>query len=414
MKFLSILFICFVCQLSMAQQKITLEACESALQKSNLLLLAEQFNIEASKAAVIQAKIWDLPVVSGEFNLINPQDGRVLDVGGRGQKVVAVQQLIYLGGKKKNQIEFAKSNIAIAELQFEQLLRNLRYQLHQSYYKVYFDQNKINTFDQQISHVDTLLRAYDAQAKKGNLPLKDVVRLQNLLIALRSDRTEFQKGIIEQQQILSTITGISSPIMPQANEAELVNKYRIAKIKNDAMLDIAIEKNPEYLTAIKIIESQELMLKWQNSLVKPDLTAGLGYDQRGGAFSNQVNFTFAIPVSLWNRNKGNIKIAENQLGQAKINKDFKVLELKSQIDGAYRQWQTQQGYFDSFTQNINQNLEAVYMGVLQNFQKSNISILEFTDFMESYNQSSVELNEAKKQLILSGENLNYIVNSTIF
>lgn len=414
MRLLSFLLLYFVIHPIFAQQNLTLEVCENALQKNNLLLLAEQFNIEASKAAVIQAKIWELPVASGEFNVINPQDGRALDVGGRGQKAVAIQQLIYLGGKKKNQVEFAKSNVDIAELQFEQLLRNLRYQLRQSYYSIYFNQKIATAIDLQISQVDTLLNAYDVQASKGNVPLKDVVRLQNLVIGLRNDRTEIQKNIIEEQQILNTLTGIDEAVVPQADETTLVTNYSTPKLTKEALLAVATEKNPEYLTALKIIRSQELMLKWQNSLAKPDLTAGASYDQRGGAFGNQINFTFAIPLSFWNRNRGNIKIAESQLAQAKLSKDFKTLELKNQIDGAYRKWQTQQIYYKSFTQTINQNLEAVYRGVLRNFQKSNISILEFTDFVESYNQSSIQLNEAKKQLILAGETLNYIVNTSIF
>ena len=65
-----------------------------------MFLLAEQYNIEASKAAVIQAKIWEQPFFSGEFNAINPQNNRVFDIGAKGQKALAIDQLIYLGGKR--------------------------------------------------------------------------------------------------------------------------------------------------------------------------------------------------------------------------------------------------------------------------------------------------------------------------
>jgi len=41
-------------------------------------------------------------------------------------------------------------------------------------------------------------------------------------------------------------------------------------------------------------------------------------------------------------------------------------------------------------------------------------MLEFTDFMESYNQSFIQINELKKSLILSGLNLNFITNKEIF
>jgi cobalt-zinc-cadmium efflux system outer membrane protein len=122
MKYLIILFSFTLLHATNAFSQITLRECEDSFRQNNLLLLAEQYNINAAKAAVIQSRIWELPYLSGEFNAINPQDRRVLEVGSHGQKSLAVQQLIYLGGKKKNEIEFAKSNVVLAELQFEQLL----------------------------------------------------------------------------------------------------------------------------------------------------------------------------------------------------------------------------------------------------------------------------------------------------
>lgn len=60
------------------------------------------------------------------------------------------------------------------------------------------------------------------------------------------------------------------------------------------------------------------------------------------------------------------------------------------------------------------DFETVYEGVIQNFQKRNISLIEFTDFIESYNQSILYINEIKKQIVLSKETINYIANENIF
>ncbi|WP_231891029.1 hypothetical protein [Flavobacterium succinicans] len=63
---------------------------------------------------------------------------------------------------------------------------------------------------------------------------------------------------------------------------------------------------------------------------------------------------------------------------------------------------------------INSDFEAVYNGILTNFQKRNISLLEFTDFMESYNQAQIQVNELKKKVVLSGEELNSTLNKDLF
>lgn len=396
------------------QKPLTISEAEVQLQKNNLLLLAQQYNITASQATVIQAKIWEQPYLSAEFNAINPQGKRVFDIGGKGQKGLAIQQLIYLGEKKKNEINFAKSNVAIAELEFEQLLRNLKFQLNQTFYNVYFDKLKVNSLDAQIAILDTLVKNYNTQANKGNIPLREVVRLQSLVLNLKNDKNNLLKDIIEAQQSLSLLTGMAETVKPMVNETELLQKIQTKLISKDTLLSSALESNIDYLTSIKLAESQAQYLKWQKSLVVPDITTGLSYDQRGGAFQNQVNLTLSIPLPLWNRNKGNIKIADAQLQQSNLNKEYKKIEVQNKVETLWRLWQQQVNQYQNIDKSTSSNLEEVYTGMLLNFQKRNLTMLEFTDFMESYNQSSIQITEIKKALILSGISLNFITNKEIF
>lgn len=401
-------------QFAHSQRNITLKECDDALQKNNLLAIAGQYNITASKAAVIQARIWEQPFISAEINALNPDANRTFDIGQNGQKALAIQQLIYLGGKKRNEIKVAKSNAQLAELQFEQLISNLKFELRQSFYSVYFDQKKIASIESQKDQIETLLKSYEIQADKGNIPLKDVVRLQSLLLNLKNDKIAVQKDVTFQKQNLALLTGIAEPINPIADETKIIDDYTIPKYSEEELLKLAKEKNPEYLISLKQVETQEATVKLQKSLSIPDVTTGFSYDQNGGAFHNQVNFTLGIPLPLWNKNKGNIKIAQAQLGEIKANSDYKTLELQEQIRSSFALWKEQKLQYSSLSKSLNQNLDAVYQGVLQNFLKRNISLFEFTDFMESYNQSTLQLNEMRKQFILSSEELNHIVNTTIF
>ncbi len=397
-----------------AQTALRIEEAEQALIKNNLLLLAEQFNITAAQAAVIQSRIWERPYLSGEINAVNPQRQKTFDIGPAGQKSVAIQQLIYLGGKKRNEINFAKSNVAIAELQFEQLIRNLKFQLAQNFYGIYFDQRKILTLDFQINRLDTLLQSYHVQSDKGNIALKEVIRLQTLVLGLKNDRNSIAKEVIQQQQEISLITGLTETLDPIVEADVIIKKYDVPKVTIEDSYAIAETKNPEYLTALRIYDSQDLFLRWQRSLAVPDVTTGLSYDQRGGAFQNQTNITIGIPIPLWNRNKGNIKMAEAQLLQSNFNKQYKKQELHNRIESAWLLWQQQRKQLNSISNSVNQNLETVYQGVLNNFQKRNITLLEFTDFMESYNQTIIQINDIKKQWILSGITINYVTNTDVF
>jgi cobalt-zinc-cadmium efflux system outer membrane protein len=407
------LFFCFTV-LAAGQRSLNLQQAEELLQKNNLQLLAEQFNITASQAEVIQAKIWEQPYITAEFNLINPQNHTRFDVGPAGQKAVAIQQLIYLGGKKKNEINYAKSNLALATLEFEQLMRNLKYQLHLTFYTIYFNQLKIKSLDAQIVIIDNLVKNYDLQANKGNVALREVVRLQSLVLNLKNERNEIYQDQLNSQNNLSLLTGITELATPQVNEAELLNKFQNKQLAKDSILSTALANNLDYLSTIKAIENQALYLKWQRSIARPDITTGISYDQRGGAFQNQVNFTLGVPLPLWNKNKGNIQLAEAQLQQTQINRDFKKLQVQQQAEMYFQLWQQQVNQYKNIDPTTVSNLDAVYNGMLSNFEKRNLTMLEFTDFMESYNQSTIQINELKKALIISGINLNYITNKENF
>lgn len=414
MKWLSLLSSLLLSSFSPSNAQLTLRQSEDAFRQNNLLLLAEQYNIDVAQAGVIQARIWELPYATVELNAVNPGQHRVLDVGGKGQKQLAVQQLIYLGGKKKNEIEFAKSNVALAELQFEQLVRNLRFQLRQQYFSLYFDLRKIESISSQAARVDTLIEAYAVQVQKGNIPLKDQVRLQSLTLSLRNELVSTQRDAIEEQRQLSLLMGVADPVVPILTDDELTERYDKAITPNvDELLELAKENNPDYRRFLKLLESNELYVGWQRSLATPDLTAGASYDQRGGAFNNQVNLTFGIPLPLWNRNKGNIKIAEWQLNQSRVLKDFQLQDIRNQITASLRAWEQQSLQFRQLASSA-QNFDLVYNSIIQNFRRGNVPILEFTDFMESYNQSMLQMNELRKQLILSQESVNQVVNVTIF
>jgi cobalt-zinc-cadmium efflux system outer membrane protein len=49
-----------------------------------------------------------------------------------------------------------------------------------------------------------------------------------------------------------------------------------------------------------------------------------------------------------------------------------------------------------------------------NFQKQNVSIVEFIDFFEAYNEVLTELARIKKQLVISAEQLNLLIGKDVF
>jgi cobalt-zinc-cadmium efflux system outer membrane protein len=401
----------FVC-LS-GQQQMSLQDCELAFQKNNLQLLAAQYNINMADADIIQAKIWELPQIEGYVNAINPQDKRVFDV--TRAKGVEITQLIYLGGKKKNEIQFAKSNKELSQLQFSQLLVDLKTELRQTYYNLIYEQKKQISIQNQLKYMNDLLSAYKTQTDKGNISLKDYVRLQSIVIQLNNDKIEINNNILAFQQKMKVLTGNPESILPNIPKTE-ENEILFSQPFGDVEIlkNKALENNADYLYQVKLIDNSKLYAQWQKSLNIPDLNLGAEYDQASGTFNNEVNLKIGIPIPLWKSNKGNVEKAKYAIQQNEKNLEYQRLNLETQVESAYQTWKNQYDQYYELKPVDMENLETVYNGILKNFRSGNISLMDFTDFLESYRQTVLQVYEMKKQIMISAEEINQLVQTKIF
>lgn len=396
-----------------AQQQMSLLECENAFQQNNLQLLAEQYSINMADADILQAKIWELPQMSGYINAYNPLDKRVLDAGRA--KGFEVTQLIYMGGKKKNEIAFAKSNKELSQLQFSQLLVELRTQLHTNYYNLYYEKLKLENTNKQLGYMNDLLKAYKVQSAKGNVSLKDEVRLQSIVIQLNNDKVNINKNLLEFEQNLKVLTGITENIEPEISEEEAKLVLTAQPFGDDDELKRkALENNADYLFILKLIDNSKLYAQWQKSLNVPDLNVGAEYDQASGTFNNEINLKVGIPIPLWKSNKGNVEKANYAIKQNQKNAEFQKLNLETKVQSAFQIWKTQYDQLAEIKSTDLSNLDLVYDGMLKNFRNGNISLIEFTDFMESYRQTALQIYDMKNDLMESAIQLNQLVQTKIF
>lgn len=409
---ISALFL-FISVVFSAQKKLSLQECESEFQKNNLQILIENYHLSIADAQIIQSKIWELPVASIQLNAYNPNNKTPFDFGQ--SKGAQLSQLIYLGGKKKNEVAFAKSNKDLAQLQFNQLLIDLRTQLRTIFYNLYFENKKQNSIATQLGYMTDLLKAYKVQTNKGNVSLKDQVRLQSIVIQLNNDKIEINNAIVGLNQKLQVITGIPEPIHPLVSDDEIKRLLANQAFGNvEVLKEKAMENNADYLYGLKLIDNSKLYATWQKSLNVPDLNLGLSWDQNGGTYRNEFNLNIGIPIPLWKANKGNVQKANYSVEQSLKSAEFQKITLLTQVDSAYQIWKNQYEQFTNMDPTDLDNLNIVYQGILKNFRNGNVSLMEFTDFMESYRQTVLQVYEMKKQIMLSAEQLNQLVQAKIF
>ncbi len=392
--------------------KISVSEAEKQFLEKNLLLLAGQFNISATEAFEIQAKAYSNPTFTADFNFIDPQNKRMFHIGETGQKVFVLDQLILLGGKRKTQIEIAGKNKEIAKLEFEEMLRNLRWRLNFSLYEVNRKLLIIQNYEQQLLLLDTIITNYDIQSKKGNIAIKEAIRLKSAYLNFNNARSELLSTQIEDQQVLQLLLQENRVVSPQIPENDFIRF--ITTKSEDELINLSLENRPDLKIFEKSNELSALNLRFQKQLAIPDLNINTSYDQRGGAFNNQINLGFSVPLPVFNRNKGAIKAAEYSTKTSEVLVQQKREEAKSEVRAAFRQ---QERSINDYTKTLSlysADFELVFKGIRENFQKRNVSLIEFVDFFEAYNQSLTEFQKVKAQLAIAAAKINYITSTPVY
>ena len=62
---------------------------------------------------------------------------------------------------------------------------------------------------------------------------------------------------------------------------------------------------------------------------------------------------------------------------------------------------------------VSEDFTGVNKGMLENFNKGNISILEFLDFFESFNAAVRQVNQLQRRRAISFEELQYVIGTAI-
>jgi cobalt-zinc-cadmium efflux system outer membrane protein len=134
--------------------KLTLPEAEQQFTQKNFFLLAQKYNIEASKAAIIQANLLPNPTVNLEQTVITKSTiANDAPIGPLGQRAIQIQQLIQVAGKRNKQVALAKIGVEISEFQFSEIIRELLFQLRGSFYQIHFLEKTLVMYDQEIQNI---------------------------------------------------------------------------------------------------------------------------------------------------------------------------------------------------------------------------------------------------------------------
>ena len=392
---------------------LTIKQAEELFFKNNFMLLAQQYNIDKASAAIIQSKVYPNPEVTADMIAYEAQNNNYFPTGKGGNFAAGLEQVILMGGKRRKQIEIAKMDKKIAEAELTDLTRNLQLEIWQSFYTLHHQQKLIEKYNNLLSRLQSLITSYEAQVAKNNIALKDLVRLKSVYVKINNDKSEESETLIEEQSKLNILLGTSTAIQT-VYTVDDAKSFAGKPLLYDQIFNESLENRPDLNQAKLEIESAKLNVSLQKKQNIPDVTLRAGYNQQGDAFNNQYNVGIGIPLPIFDRNRGNIQAARIRQERQTKNVSYKELEIQNQALAAYQNFTRSVDEYKNVNALVNDDFDAVFNGINTNFQKGNVSMIEFTDFFEAYNEAQTEIERVKKQLAIAAAQINYVTGTNNF
>lgn len=377
------------------------------------MLLAEKYRIESTKALEIQEGLWENPNLSVELNAYNSTKSRAFDIGNQGQKIVQLQQMLTTAGKRNKRVALAMENTRMTEYEFYDLLRTLKFEIREPFIESYFLQKSITLLDSQVVTLRSTIAAYEREYNRSNVSLKEVIRLKALLFELTNNRSELVYEMADNQRELRNLLQVEGAVVPLV-DSSLIKKYRIAGLDLQQLQEKATQSRADLKIVQSLTRQSELNHTLQKALAVPDVTVGAIYDQQGSYINNYLGLTFSMDIPFFNKNQGNIKSAKSQVDYQRTVEKAKNSTVRNEVEAAVQKVREAEKAYQSIEVQFTEQFGILSKGIYENFQKRNITLLEFIDFIETYNESSKQFNRLQADRIRVYEELNFAVGEELF
>ncbi|MBE7175411.1 MAG: TolC family protein [Mucilaginibacter polytrichastri] len=392
--------------------RLGLQETEKRFLEKNLSVVAAKYNIESSKALVAQAKLWDNPTLVTDQNLY-AQRKFFSHANDTGQVFIQLNQLFKTAGKRGKQVQMAKDNASIQQSQFDELMRNLHYNLVLDYYQLAVLQGQSGVYDKELNVTQGLIRGMDGQYKAGNISLKDLMRIKALQYGLSSDDLELQRQLTDVQVELKTLLQLEPGQVLIAEDPEVKENKTVQELPADSALIRLAQNRPDVSVSRFNAQYAADNLRYQKALAVPDLTVGVEYDRINSYVPHYFGLALSLPLPLWNLNRGNIKSAgfDQKAQEASLRET--QYRAGAEVVAAVQRYHLTRKLYEDTHNDFDQNYDRLFNGMLKSYRQKEVGLVEFVDFFDAYRETRLKLLQQRFDVHKAAADINFTAGKNV-
>jgi len=394
---------------------LTLEKAEQLFLNNNLQILAQKYNVEATKALIIQARLYPNPNINFVQGAYNTETGRWFEQDyDNGEQAFQVSQLIVLSRKIHKQVKIAETNYKLEEDNFYDLLRTLKLALRSSFFNVYYLRQTAKVYDEEINSLRTIVAAYDQVQDKGYVSEADDIRVKAQLYSLQSEYQNLVDNINDLQSQLWLLLQVSpnSYVQPIVDMDIVKADPHFYSLKS--LLDSAYVNRTDLMIAKDNLTLSKQTLSYQKALAIPDFTAGAGFDRHGSYISNFNAVSIGLDIPIFNHNQGNIKNARILIDYSNTQVHLAQKTLEEEVSRGLQKAIDADKLYKAIDPSFASNFDKLAKEMMEHYMTRSVSLLNFLTFYDSYKQNIVQLNTILFNKVNALENINFLTGTTFF
>ncbi len=383
---------------------INVEQAKAMLLKENLSILSTYYEIDIAEAQLMQTKAWNNPYFNWNQDMYSVELDEYFNY--KNQFLVQVDQVFSFAGKHTNTVKLAKVNSEINKMMMKDVVRSLLMELTENYHQLYGLQQKQFIYDQVLERYSKVIEASETQLKLGAIAQNEVIRLKSEQIAIQTEALQIAN---DQLTVMGTLR-----VMLNLKPTVYIVTSEYKPLFTEPGLADLLKQSEENRTDFKLAQLnkqyQQVNLKLQKSLAYPDITFGYQPKDRGSNYVRPysgIEVGFEIP--LFNRNTGNIRIAEFEIKKAELQLTQQQNTLQNEVTSAFYSLLKTKTCMDNFNDTFLAQVEVLNTNANINYNKRNISLLEYIDLQRIYIENKIQFMDIRYQYLSAINKLNFSV-----
>ncbi|MBC7522448.1 MAG: TolC family protein [Sandarakinorhabdus sp.] len=295
---------------------VSLDAAIDAGLSANIDMVSARNAVRSAAAGVRSADTFPNPLLSLGATSLTP--GRHLPPGTSpsGDKIVRIDQLIELGGKRRARVASARDALSAADSDVIDTQRQVRAAVTNGWFDLMAAEKRLDLYASIARSYGASQTIAERRLQAGAISAGDLARPRTEMLRAQSDAARAGIDRREAQLALAVLIG-------RETDAAALQTIGDGKLPATAMAatdaESIAERRPDVRAADARLSAARNALTGARALRHPDISVGAQYENDQNGVGSSVGLGLAIPLQIGNRYGGAIGAAGTDVAQAEAN-----------------------------------------------------------------------------------------------